>query len=72
MIIYINNILIYSKIEEEYIRYIKAMLKSLKKVRLKIKIKKLVFHAKKVNFLKYIIISRKIEIKRKKINKISS
>ena len=72
MIIYINNILIYSKIEEEYIRYIKTMLKSLKKVRLRVKIKKLVFHAKKVNFLRYIIISRKIEIKRKKVDKISS
>ena len=48
------------------------MLKSLKKVRLRVKMKKLVFHTKKVNFLRYIIILEKIEIKRKKVDKISS
>ena len=70
--IYINNILIYLKIEEEYIRYIKTILKSLKKVRLRVKMKKLVFYTKKINFLEYIIILKKIEIKKKKINRISS
>ena len=67
---YINNILIYFETKEEYITYIKAILKSLIEVRLRVKIKKLVFYTKKVNFLKYVIIFKKIEIKREKINKI--
>ena len=70
MIIYINDILIYFETKEEYIRYIKAILKLLIKVRLKIKIKKSIFYIKKVDFLRYIIISKKIEMKRKKIDKI--
>ena len=71
MIIYINNILIYLETKEEYIRYIRSILRVLTKVRLRVKIKKLVFHAKKVNFLRYVITLKKIEIKRNKINKIS-
>ena len=71
MIIYINNILIYLETKEEYIKYIRAILRVLTKVRLRIKFKKLVFYIKKVNFLKYVIISKKIKIKRNKINKIS-
>ena len=57
--------------KEEYIRYIRVILKVLKKVRLRIKIKKLIFYTKKVNFLKYVITLEKIKIKRDKINKIS-
>ena len=66
MIVYINNILIYSKIKKEYIGYIKTILRLLIKVRLRIKIEKLVFYIKKVNFLRYVIISKKIKIKIKK------
>ena len=67
--IYINNILIYFETKEEYIRYVRTILKLLIKVRLRVKIKKSIFYTKKVDFLKYVIISKKIEIKRKKINK---
>ena len=62
VIIYINNILLYSEIENKYIKYIKIVLKLLKKIRFKIKLKKSGFYLKKIDFLKYIIILNKIKI----------
>ena len=70
MIIYIDNILIYSKIKEKYIRYIRAIFKVLKRNIFKVKLEKLIFYIKKVDFLKYVIISRKVKIKSEKVNRI--
>ena len=38
-------------------------------MRFKIKLKKSIFYLKKIDFLKYVIILKKIEIKKEKINK---
>ena len=64
MIIYINNIFIYSKTKIEYKFHVNKILRALKKAKLKMKIKKLIFYIQKVDFLKYIIILKKMVIKR--------
>ena len=47
------------KTKNEHIKYIKIILKLLKKTRFKIKLKKSVFYLKKIDFLRYVIISKK-------------
>ena len=70
--VYIDDILIYSKTKKEHVRYIRAILKALEKNTLRVKLEKLIFYIKKVNFLKYVIILKKIKIKREKVNRIST
>ena len=71
VIIYINNIFIYSKTKIEYKIHVNKILKSLKKAKFKMKIKKSIFYIQKVDFLKYVIILRKIAMKREKLNTIA-
>ena len=68
MIIYINDIFIYSKIEIEYKIHVNKVLASLREAKFKIKIEKLIFHTQTVDFFKYIIISKKVAMKREKLN----
>ena len=65
VIIYLDDILIFSKTKEEYKEYIKKILKRLKDENLRIKIKKTQFYAKKVNFLGFIIDREGIKINKK-------
>ena len=67
VIIYLNNILIYSKNEADYKVYIKKILKVLKKVDLRIKFKKSQFYQTEIKFLSYIIIEDRIEINLEKV-----
>jgi hypothetical protein len=55
VIIYLDDILIFSKTEEEYKRYIKKILRKLINENLRIKTEKTEFYAKKVDFLGFII-----------------
>jgi hypothetical protein len=55
MVIYLNNILIYFKLREDYYTYIKIVIKRLKKHKLYIKLSKCFFNIKKVKFLRFII-----------------
>ena len=55
MVIYLNNILIYSKLREDYYTYIKIVIKRLKKHKLYIKLNKYFFNIKKIEFLRFII-----------------
>ena len=60
VVVYLNNILIYSNIKKEHKEYIKKVLFKLKKAELKVKLKKSWFYAIKVKFLKYIVKHNKI------------
>jgi hypothetical protein len=55
IVIYLNNILIYSKPGEDYYTYIRIVIKRLKKHKLYTKLNKYFFNIKKVKFLGFII-----------------
>ena len=56
-IIYLDNILIFLNNKKKYIKYIKAILKILKKIGLWIKSEKCVFYIDKIKYFKFIIIN---------------
>jgi hypothetical protein len=66
VIIYLDNILIFSKIEEEYKKYIKKILRKLIDKNLRIKTEKTEFYAKKVDFLGFIIGRKEVKMDKKK------
>jgi len=55
IVIYLNNIFIYSKLREDYYTYIKIIIKRLRKYKLYIKLSKYFFNIKEVEFLGFII-----------------
>jgi hypothetical protein len=55
VIIYLNNILIYSKLREDYYTHIRIVIKRLRKHKLYIKLSKCFFNIKEVEFLGFII-----------------
>jgi hypothetical protein len=55
VVIYLNNILIYSKPGEDYYTYIKIIIKRLRKHKLYTKLSKCFFNIKEVEFLGFII-----------------
>jgi hypothetical protein len=55
VIIYLDDILIFSKTEEEYKKYIKKIFRKLINKNRKIKIEKTEFYAKEVDFLDFVI-----------------
>jgi hypothetical protein len=54
-IVYLDNILIYSINKEEYIQYIKEVLRRLQDYNLELKPKKYKFYKEEVEFLGYIV-----------------
>jgi hypothetical protein len=55
VIIYLNNILIYFKLKEDYYAYVRIIIKRLKKYKLYIKLNKCFFNVEEVEFLRFII-----------------
>src|SRR5271154_5697009 len=55
IIIYLNNILIYFKLGEDYYTYIRIIIKRLRKYKLYIKLSKCFFNINKVEFLGFIM-----------------
>ena len=55
IVIYFNNILIYSKLKEDYYTYIRIVIKRLRKHKLYTKLNKYFFNIKEVEFLGFII-----------------
>ena len=55
IIVYLDNIIIYSKIEKEYYKYIKWVLQRLADEKMPVAIKKYKFHTTKIEFYKFII-----------------
>ena len=70
VIIYLNNILIYSKTLKKHVNHVKKMLTCFMKRKLRLKSKKCEFHKKKIKFLNFIISNEKIKIDFIKINAI--
>ena len=58
IIIYLNNIIIYLNLEEEYKKHIKWVLEKLYNKNIPIVIKKCKFHTKKTDFIGFIIESK--------------
>jgi hypothetical protein len=55
VIIYLDDILIYSKLGEDYYAYIRIIIKRLRKYKLYIKLSKYFFNVKEVEFLGFIM-----------------
>ena len=55
VVVYLNNILIYSKLGEDYYAYVKIVIKRLRKHKLYTKLSKCFFNVKEVEFLGFII-----------------
>ena len=69
---YLNDILIFFQIIEEYEQYIKKMLKCLSKRNLLIKLKKCDWHKKEIDFLKFIIKINDVRINFDKLTSIKA
>ena len=67
MIIYLNNILIYSRTKNNYVQYISQVLRTLQDLDLQVKLKKSLFYAKEVEYLGYIILSKEVKINPNKV-----
>ncbi len=70
ILVYFDDIIIYSKTWKGYFNYLRIVFKILKKVGLIVKIKKCNFVKKKLKFLRYIISRKGIRTDSKKIKKI--
>ena len=70
VITYLDNILIYSRDEQEYIRYVQAVLKALASADLRLKPEKCEFHVQKTVFLGYVVSSEGILIDSKKVKSV--
>jgi hypothetical protein len=67
VIVYLDDILIFSKTEEEHKGHIKKILRKLINENLRIKIEKTKFYAKEVDFLGFIIGREGVKMDKKKI-----
>ena len=72
VIIYLNNILIYSKIKEEHMQHVRKILQALKKADLRIKREKSEFHVQSVSFLEFIITNEELKMNSKKVKAVIS
>jgi len=70
IIVYLNNIIIYSDSEKEHKKHVKWVLKRLYNKNIPIAIKKCKFHTRKTDFVGFIIKPRQISINPKKIKAI--
>ena len=72
IIVYLDNILMYLKIYNDYVRDIRKVLQALIDAKIKIKPKKIEFYKTKVKFLRYIILREGLKIDKKKIKVVTS
>ena len=71
VVIYLNDILVYSKNEADHKVHVRKVLEVLKKADLQIKSEKSQFHWTEIEFLSYIIINKSIKMNLKKIRVIA-
>jgi len=72
IIVYLNDILVYSKTKKEHVQHVKKILQTLKKVDLCIKSEKSEFHVQSVQFLKFIVTSQNLRMNSKKIEAVTT
>jgi hypothetical protein len=61
VIIYLNNILIYFKLKEDYYTYVRIVIERLRKYKLYTKLSKCFFNIEEVEFLRFIVSSIKVK-----------
>ena len=71
-IIYMDDILVYSNTKDQYIRYVKMVLETLKQKNLRIKTEKCRFHVKENPFLGFIITPKNIQMETTKMDSIQT
>ena len=67
VIVYLDDILVYSKSEADYKVHVRKVLKALKRVNLQIKLEKSQFYWIEIKFLSYIITDKDIKMNLKKV-----
>jgi len=72
IIVYLNDILVYSKTKKEHVQHVKKVLQTLKKVNLRIKSEKSEFHVQSVQFLIFIVMFQSLRINSKKIKAVTT
>ena len=72
IIVYLDNILIYLKTYDNYVRDVQKILQALIDANIKIKPKKTEFYKTEVKFLEYIVLREELKMDQKKIKAITS
>ncbi len=72
VIVYLNDILVYSKTKKEHVWHVKKVLQTLKKVDLHIKSGKSEFHVQSVQFLRFIVMFQSLRMNLKKIEAVTT
>ena len=67
VIVYLDDILVYSKKEKDHKKHVRQVLNALKKVNLRIISEKSQFHQTEIEFLDYIIINHRIKMDPEKV-----
>ncbi len=72
IIVYLNDILVYSKTKKEHVQHVRKVLQTLKKVNLRIKSGKSEFHVQSVQFLRFIVMFQSLRMNLKKIKAVTT
>ena len=59
VIVYLDDIIVYSKTKKDHIQYVKQVFQTMKDAKLQIHFRKTIFQAQKIHFLGYIITDKK-------------
>ena len=70
VVVYLDDILIYSKMREQYVQHVRKVLQALQGTNLRIKPEKSLFHSKEVYFLGFIVTPEGLWIDPKKIQSV--
>ena len=72
VIVYLDDIVVYSKTKKEHVQHVKKVLQTLKKADLRIKSEKSEFHVQSVQFLRFIVTSQSLRMNSKKIEAVTT
>jgi Reverse transcriptase (RNA-dependent DNA polymerase) len=67
VMVYLDNILIFSKTKKEHLEYIKSCLQKLRDNKLYAKMKKCTFGKERINYLRYVVLNKRVEVDEKKV-----
>ena len=70
VVVYLNDIIVYSKTKKDHIQYVRQVLQTIKDIKLQIYSGKTIFHVQRIHFLGYIIMDKKVEIDPDKVTAI--